>query len=154
VQTRATDHFRARNAAIKLREHPADAATGQLAGFEFAPVAEMIQQLPGGSPTTLPPGVGMPSAGPGQTPSTPSDPNQPKVSATPATGTVKPYDAWKTTGVPGSTPSQLPPIPGGVQPSGDLGAATTFTQYGSVALPKRSAETPKPGVPVNNAPGK
>jgi outer membrane protein TolC len=137
VQKKAADHFRERQVGLKLREHPADpAASGNLAGFEFAPLREMNEKLPfDGAP---------PAPGAGSVP----PPLAPPMMLPPA-GQVKSYSDWNNsrdgtgTSLPSSLPTGVtPPKPSAEPPAG------TFTQNGTVTLPKR----PQPGTEPPSVP--
>jgi outer membrane protein TolC len=135
VQTRATEHFKQRQAGLKLREHPAEVEAGNLSGYQLPNVGEMQQQLLSGTPfTPQPPSMPAPAANM----SVPASTTFTNGSGAPASGTVQPYGQWKPNGTsPTSTPGTLPPISTG---------SPQFTQNGSVTLPKRNTE---PGTPVN-----
>ena len=129
VHKKATDHFRERQVGLKLREHPADPATsGNIGGFQFAPIGQMNEKLPGGVVPVPPPGGGLP---PALTPPVMTPP-VPGVGA----GTVKSWGDWQRTqdGTGASLPSSLPTPPARPQPS-DPAASGTFTPQGSLTLP-------------------
>lgn len=132
VQKKAVDHFRERQAALKLREHPAEAgADGTLTGFEFAPLREMNERLPAlGGPVAPAPGSGsMP----------PSIP--PPLMTPPLGGATKLGSDWPSTQDPtkGSTPASLPALPNVPKPPGDP-AGSSFVPNGTLTLPpKRTA---------------
>lgn len=135
VQKKATDHFRERQAAIKTREHPADNGLG---GFEFAPLREMNDQLPGGAVPAVPPGGGamppsLPPPGLGLNP------------AAPAPSTVNKWGDWQNAkdGSGSSLPATLPGSVAPPKPSADP-AVNNFTPSGTLTLPKRTLPEPPP----------
>jgi outer membrane protein TolC len=157
VQKKAADHFREREAAIKLREHPAEDG---LQGFQMMPLEQMpnpLDVLNGGMPATpaipavSPPNFG-PMKQPGETPVAPG--GQQPVS------TIKPYDKWELapggSGSGASLPATLPSMKS-IQSTAPTEAGT-FVPNGSLTLPKRNVssvgDTPPPpsGTPVNAQP--
>jgi outer membrane protein TolC len=126
VQKKAADHFAASEAALKLREHPADMPLPSLPNFQ--PMD--INQVPG----VTPPQVIAPSL-----PTTPAAPPKPMVM--PAT----PPPMSSGTGIPAMPPAaprqQLVPADGNT--------AGTFTPSGSVTLPSRN----RPSSPVSTGTG-
>lgn len=140
VQKKAVDHFRERQAGLKLREHPAEVDPATLTGFEFAPLQDMNNRLPGpgGAAQAAPGGGSMP-------PSLP-----PPLMAPPAGGTVKSWGDWPNTQDPNKTtslPSSLPPLPAPPKPSGDP-TVGSFPQNGTLGLPpKRTAADTVPSLP-------
>ncbi len=135
VQTKAADHFRARQVALQLREHPADGPTG---GFDFLKPEQMphpadVMNAPAPPGLPLPPSIPAPAPGPGVAPTAPppaGDPGKTPISV------IKPYDKWETApGGNGSLPANLPPIPKitpNTQPP-----APGFTQNGTLTLPPK-----------------
>lgn len=138
VQKKAADHYRERQAAIKTREHPADNGLG---GFEFTPLREMTDKLPGGAvPAAPPPGGAMPPPMP--------PPGLGMNPAAPAPGTVKSWSDWQnskdgsTTSLPASLPGSVAPPKPSADPS-----PNTFTPSGTLTLPKRTPTETPPTVP-------
>ncbi len=124
VNKKAADHFRARDAALKLREHPSDSPT--LAGWQpmtnyppppgDGPVAPNVQST---KPWELwQPGTGLP-------------PGQP----------VRPMPPAGQPGAPmplPNTPRPLP-IPGSTS---DAAASSSFAPIGTLTLPRRNGSVP------------
>lgn len=139
VQARAADHFRARQAALKLREQPADGPTG---GFDFLQPEQMphpadVMTAPG---MPVPPPIPAPAPGPGLTPPAKDTlPAGEQPGKTPVS-VLKPYDKWETAPADGgkaNPPVNLPPLPSlkgtpsaQPQPGG-------FTQNGTLTLPPK-----------------
>lgn len=143
VQKKAADHFRERQVALKVREHPADAATsGNIGDFQFAPLAEMNEKLPGGVVPMPPPGGSVPPAL-----------NPPSLLPAAPGGTVKSYGDWQKTqdGTGTSMPATLPttpsltppktPIQTQTQPTPSEPTSGTFTPNGSLTLPTKRTPT-------------
>ena len=153
VQTRAAEHFRQRQAGFKLREHPADATTGNISGFQFAPLGEMQQQLMNPSANTvMPPSMPAPSAGPTTTPTanlgTPAATTFTNGAGNPASGSITSWGQWKAnSSTPTSTPATLPAFGNGMK-TVDPAATSQFVPNGSVTLPKRAVST-EPGTPAS-----
>ena len=130
VQKKAADHFRERQAGLKLREHPADPSTGNIGGFQFAPLAQFNPDgLPGGVAAQPPAGGAVPA---GAIPTVPAP-----AAALPASGSVKSYDVWQKTADPttgASVPATLPAAVKPVSVNTDV-PAPTFTQQGTLTLP-------------------
>ncbi len=152
VQTRATEHFRQRQAGLKLREHPADPNTGNISGFQFAPIGEMQEQMMNATPMTkMPPSMPAP-AGSNGTPmtnlGTPAATTFTNGASKPAVGTTQSWDQWKpNTGTSASTPSTLPSFGSSMKPI-DPNTTTQFVPNGSLSLPKRNVSA-EPGTPVS-----
>ncbi len=139
VQKKAADHFRALNAAIKLREHPGD-GLGVIPPSELPGGMQSLPQMPGGQsnlPDLLPPPL--------------SAPKQQTNAGQPAPGALRTWESWQSTpsnsgvAVPGTLPKTLSPGP----TSTDTPA--TFKPTGSVNLPRRplaGAATIDPAVPI------
>ena len=163
VQTKAADHFRARSAAIQLREHPADTA-GAFSGSPLPGLDQMPApaDLPG---VIVPPANALPPALPAPMPAPVTDPAKKGAElgaaspmSKPAPSTVKPWDTWQS--APGntatSTPATLPQLNNNPRvPSADTSAATgSFVPNGTLTLPKRSAPAtadaapPPAGTPI------
>lgn len=141
VQKKAADHFRERQVALKVREHPADAATsGNIGDFQFAPLSEMNEKLPGGVVPMPPPGGSVPPAL-----------NPPSLLPAAPGGTVKSYGDWQKSqdGTGTSMPATLPTTPSltppksqtQTQPPPSDPASGTFTQNGSLTLPTKRTPT-------------
>ncbi len=140
VQKKAADHFRERQAGLKLREHPADATgTGGLGGFEFAPLSDMTDKVNQGAPA-VPPGGSMPP--PLNPPAFMPPPGGP------ATGQVKNWTDWNNTrdGTGTSMPATLPQTVAPPKPGEPTGG--TFVPHGSLALPKRTTADPPTRLPT------
>jgi hypothetical protein len=141
VQKKAADHFRALNAAIKLREHPAD-GLGVVPPSTLPGGTQMLPLAPGGQstlPELMPPPV--------------SVPKQMTNAGQPAPGALRTWENWQSTpsnsgvAVPGTLPTTLSP--------GQTDTPATFKPNGSVTLPKRpitGAATIDPPVPVTTTP--
>jgi len=134
VQKKAADHFRALNAAIKLREHPAD-VLGVTPPATMSGGQQPDTAVPNGSmPELLPPPVSMPKQR--------TDAGQPAPSAT------RTWQNWQSApgnsgiAVPGVLPTSLSPTPEG---------PATFKPNGSLTIPKRpgaaAIEPPVPATP-------
>jgi outer membrane protein TolC len=146
VQKKAADHFRERQVGLKLREHPADATgTGDLTGFQFAPVNEMTEKVLGASP---------PAAG-GTVPAPLTPPALMPNPAAPATGTVKSWADWNNSrdGTGTSMPGALPPLPAAPKATGEP-TSGSFAPSGTLTLPKKTpvVEPPTPGLPTTIVP--
>lgn len=138
VQKKAADHFRERQVGLKLREHPADAATsGNIGDFQFAPLAEMNDKLPGGVVPMPPPGGSVPPAL-----------NPPQLLPPGPTGAIKSYADWPKAqdGTGASLPASLPTPPARPQPPASSDATRpqpadpvsgTFVPTGTVTLPTK-----------------
>jgi outer membrane protein TolC len=158
VSERAADHYRARQAGLKLREHPVNATqTGSIAGYQMAPLSQLDQQVLQSMPSQqLPPALPAPQSNP----STPNIvlPQSIQPEGAPAAGglsmskpapvTVQPWDNWKGSGDSKlSVPAVLPSF------QSETGQAGQFTAEGTVSLPRRTplgVEPPamEPGIPV------
>jgi len=131
VNKKAIDHFKARDVALKLREHPSEAPT--LAGWQpltnYPPPPGEGPVAPGGQPSKpwelWQPGTGLP---PGQ-PSRPMPPaGQPGAPMPPAGQPGTPMPPPRTLPLPGTTP--------------DAGASGSFAPIGTLTLPKRNSGVP------------
>ena len=140
VEKKATDHFRSRQAALKLREHPTDPVqSGQIGGFQFAPLGQMNEQMHNptqAAPVALPPVLTQPQAGP-----SPTLAPVPAPKPTTPTSTIKSWDTWQST--PNGTGASLP----ATLPSANPAATSTtaplsgFQPDGTLSLPKRGLPT-------------
>lgn len=128
VQKKAEDHFRASEAALKLREHPADLPLGPL--HEWKPLPNIaLPPLPGTAP---PPANLVPSA-PMPRPLVPEAP-MPLPGSPPKSGMLLP------TTMPGARSQLIPADP----------PAPAFTHQGTVSFPRRGSATvatPEPAPP-------
>ncbi len=135
VQKKAEDHFRASEAALKLREHPADMPLGPL--HEWKPLPEVpLPPLPGAAPApgALPPALvpNAPMPRPLEMP-----PPMPLPGSPPKTGSM----ILPTMPTPGARPQLVPAD----------APAPVFTQQGTVSFPRRgtaTTSTPTPAEPT------
>jgi outer membrane protein TolC len=137
VQKKAVDHYRERQAGLKLREHPADVTgTGGLDGFQFAPLKDMTDKRLAAPVGSMPPPLAPPSLVP--------------VPGMPATSSVKSFSDWKNAqdGTGSSMPASLPTLVAPPKPSTEPSA--TFTPKGTLSLPTKTVPT-LPGVPTSAA---
>jgi len=145
VQKKAADHFRARDAALKLREHPAD-TTGPAPAGNFEPMPTLPPPPGGPQPApALPPSGGMTKSGgsnlPDLLPPPLAAPKPLPLASQPATNTPKSWDVWQSPPIgtaPASPPTPLKPA------SAPLEGTGTFKPDGSVTLPTR----PVPATPI------
>jgi len=151
VQKKAADHFRARAAALKLREHPAS-SYGLLQTVDmnrqYPPRMEDALPVTGLPATTGPggmvlPGPGLPVAPPPM-PAPPAGDGKP-LTATPAPTTIRPYSDWQSqpggsgTGIPGALPTVLGTVK---SPTDDLPGNPVFRPIREVTLPTRPPQVP------------
>jgi outer membrane protein TolC len=97
VQKKASDHFRARSAGLKLREHPAELPLTALDRYQPTPIDAL--PLPGGNTAPAPQALPTPLPGPAASPTAPPKPSQmPALEAKsvppsiPLPGSVTPWD--------------------------------------------------------------
>ena len=156
VEKKAVDHFKAREAALKLVEHPAELPLSAL--HQWSPMAD----LPGTDPAVIPPGATLPSGVPaalpprhtapedpdGTTPAVPSygypsaDPSAPRTGSEPLPAPTPVPEG--TSGEPQVSVPMAPMAPTGITPAGSetVGSRTiTFHQEGTVKLRKRAGQT-------------
>jgi outer membrane protein TolC len=162
VATKAADHFRERQAGIKLREQPADVAAGCLTNFQMLPLDKM--PTPGeviGLPTMPPPGgpagptpMTAPAPGPGGPAPLPL--GKDGLSAgKPAPTTIKSWDEWQSQ--PASSPTSVPatlPSVGAVREAPAAGepapvSGGSFAPSGTLTLPRRTPPPEPAGTPIS-----
>jgi outer membrane protein TolC len=127
VQKKAADHFRARGAAIKLREHPAELPLTALDRYEPTPIDSL--PMPGVNSVPAP----MPTPLPGPVPALVAPP---KSSSMPGTEVVK---NGQTIALPGTVTPWDPRIATPITPDAEIGA---FRPNSPVALPGRVSPAP------------
>ncbi len=152
VQKKAADHFRARAAALKLREHPAS-SYGLLQTVDmnrqYPPLMKDALPVTGLPPTAYPGGTvlpdsPLPSVPPPPMPAPPKGDDKP-LTATPAPTTIRPYSEWQpqpggsSTGIPGALPTVLGTVK---SPTDDLPGNPVFRPIREVTLPTRPPQIP------------
>ena len=160
VEKKAADHFKASEAAIKLREHPAQLPMSL--GDRWAPLTNL---LPNAGPAGVPPppkseqsdfdktdpqvegtldGKGQPLPTPQKLPTEdPTTPKEPKKEPSPLLRTIPSAPAG---GSPAATASFVPVKPATADPVPAGGM--TFTQTGTVSIPPRSPRPAAAGSPA------
>ncbi len=147
VQKKAADHFRARAAALKLREHPAS-SYGLLQTVDMN--KQYPEQLKDAPPASYPggtvlPGPALPVAPPPPMPAPPKGDDKPLTATTPAPTTIRPYSDWQpqpggsSTGIPGALPTVLGTVK---SPTDDLPGNPVFRPIREVTLPTRPPQVP------------
>lgn len=145
VEKKAADHFRARAAALKLRDHPAS-SYGVLQTVDVNRPLPSFQDAIRTAPTpVLPPqpAPGLPVAPPPTPVLLPGGDGKPQTAATPAPTTVRSFGEWQPTNPGTGIPSALPPSVGATRPSDDLPGNPVFAPIKDVTLPTRPPALPK-----------
>lgn len=155
VQKKAADHFREREAALKVREHPADMPLPALCDWQ--PTPNIDSPIDGNLPAT-PPGSGgpaVPMAQPLYSPGTgvPAPAAPPAPAPTPMPNTAPMPQTPETTAPPrtaAGTPAPVAWTPSG-PPAQPTAPGATFTPIGTVQLPRRGdtfKPAPEPTTPA------
>jgi outer membrane protein TolC len=155
VQTKAADHFRQREAGIKLREQALEHGGCGLSQFQMLPLDQMPKpdEVIGGSlPNMMPPPLVAPVPAP-QPLEKDKGGTEPAPAGKQPVSTIRSWENWTAPPSSGtSMPATLPPVSSGrVAPPADS-TTGTFTPNGTLSLPKRVLDTPTPtsrSVPVN-----
>lgn len=155
VEKKAADHFKAREDALKLREHPAELPLSPLHKFEpgktdAPPAGAGSGSIPLPLPSTVAP----------ETAPAPSGPVAPAVpKATQAWDRWQPGTPATPTTTPPGQPTFLPnggnPAPQPLNPTAAVGETPdnpTFRPVGTVTLPKRPGAAPIAGSPASGSP--
>ncbi|MGL4422228.1 MAG: hypothetical protein ACRCZF_16280, partial [Gemmataceae bacterium] len=130
VQKKAADHFAAREAALKLREHPAELPLGSLSQPIPSIVDQAAPMLPGAVPQ------GMPTPAPAPTPNLmPAPSTKPMVPGEPAPSKTTQWPLQPST-TPAPLQNPLPTVPTS-NSSGANEDNSVFRPIGTVKTPRR-----------------